>query len=66
MGVDAAARGGIGPEPLTRRGQEALTAAIAGSRLVVYPDAGHGLHWEEPERFAADLTAFAKDLAVRG
>jgi non-heme chloroperoxidase len=53
-------------DALTRRGQEALTAAIAGSRLVVYPGAGHGLHWEEPERFAADLTAFAKDLAVRG
>ena len=50
---------------MLRRGQEALTAAIAGSRLVVYPGAGHGLHWEEPERFAAELTAFAKDLAVR-
>jgi non-heme chloroperoxidase len=41
-----------------RREQEALAAAIAGARLVVYPDAGHGFHWEEPARFAADLVAF--------
>jgi pimeloyl-ACP methyl ester carboxylesterase len=31
---------------------------------VVYPGAGHGLHWEEPERFAADLTTFAEDLTA--
>lgn len=52
-------------DTLTGSGQEALTAAIAGSRLVVYPSAGHGLHWEEPERFAADLTAFIKNPVIR-
>jgi pimeloyl-ACP methyl ester carboxylesterase len=52
-------------DTLTGGGQEALTAAIAGSRLVVYPGAGHGLHWEEPERFAADLTAFIKNCGGR-
>jgi pimeloyl-ACP methyl ester carboxylesterase len=37
---------------------EALAGAIAGAELVVYPEAGHALHWEEPQRFAADLMAF--------
>lgn len=52
-------------DTLTQNGQEALTAAIAGARRVVYPGAGHGLHWEEPERFATDLTAFAESVVVR-
>ena len=41
-----------------RPDQDALQTAIAGSRLVVYERAGHALHWEEPERFAADLVNF--------
>lgn len=41
--------------------QEALAAAISDAQLVVYPG-GHAFHWEEPERFAADLTAFAEQL----
>jgi pimeloyl-ACP methyl ester carboxylesterase len=47
----------------SRRDQEALLAAIAGSRLVVYEGAGHALHWEEPERFARDVVDFARELA---
>lgn len=50
-------------DALTGGEQEPLTAAIAGSRRVVYPGAGHGLHWEEPARFAADLAAFAGEVA---
>ncbi len=46
-----------------RSDQETLAAAIAGSRLVVYPGAGHAFHWEEPERFAADLVAFTESVA---
>jgi pimeloyl-ACP methyl ester carboxylesterase len=49
-----------------RRDQEALVAAIAGSRLLVYEGAGHAVHWEEPERFAADLVAFARTLVRDG
>lgn len=45
-----------------RSEQEALLAAIKGSQLVVYPGAGHALHWEEPGRFATDLVAFIKNL----
>jgi non-heme chloroperoxidase len=46
-----------------RSEQEALAATIAGARLLVYPGAGHCLHWEEPARFAADLAAFAERVA---
>lgn len=41
-----------------REEQDALAARIADSKLVVYNGAGHALHWEEPQRFAADLLAF--------
>ena len=46
-------------DPLSpRHEQDALTAALADARLIVYPAGGHNLHWEEPRRFAADLVAF--------
>jgi non-heme chloroperoxidase len=41
-----------------RRDQDVLLAAIRGSRLVVYEEAGHAAHWDEPEHFAADLAEF--------
>jgi pimeloyl-ACP methyl ester carboxylesterase len=41
-----------------RSDQDALAVAIEGARLIEYPGAGHGLHWDEPERFAADLAGF--------
>jgi hypothetical protein len=43
--------------------QEALARAIPYARLVVYEDAGHAPHWEEPARFAGDLVDFA-DIAT--
>lgn len=47
---------------LSRSDQEMLAAAIEDSRLIVYGGAGHSPHWEDPERFAADLAAFMEDL----
>lgn len=44
-----------------RSEQDALLAAIPGARLIVHEGAGHAMHWEDPERFAAELTAFAEE-----
>jgi non-heme chloroperoxidase len=43
---------------------EALRSTIPGARLVVYEDAGHAMHWEDPARVAADLASFVRDLAA--
>ena len=42
-----------------RAQQDALVAAIRDARLIVHDGAGHAFHWEDPERFAAELAAFA-------
>jgi non-heme chloroperoxidase len=43
----------------TRAEQDWLLETLAAARLEVYEGTGHAVHWEEPERFAADLAAFA-------
>jgi len=50
---------------LPRSDQETLAAAITGSRLLVYPGAGHAFYWEDPGRVASDLTAFIADLETK-
>jgi pimeloyl-ACP methyl ester carboxylesterase len=45
--------------------QQAMLRLIRGSRLVEYTDAGHALHWEEPERFARELATFVHSVAAR-
>jgi pimeloyl-ACP methyl ester carboxylesterase len=41
-----------------RAEQERLLGTIPGAALRVYPETGHALHWEQPERFAEDLRTF--------
>lgn len=45
-----------------RSDQEALAAAIPGSRLVAYEGTGHVVHWEQPERVAADLVRLVERI----
>ncbi|TVR95932.1 MAG: alpha/beta hydrolase [Rhodospirillales bacterium] len=42
---------------------EFVRDAVPDGRLLVYPGADHSPHLAEPERFAADLAAFADSLA---
>jgi pimeloyl-ACP methyl ester carboxylesterase len=44
----------------TRANRDALAAAIPGARHVTYPHLGHALHWEDPDRVAADVFAFLR------
>jgi non-heme chloroperoxidase len=44
---------------VTRAAQDRLVETIPQARLVVYEGTGHAIHWEEPQRFAAQLAAFA-------
>ena len=46
----------------SRQDQDALTRALVASRLIVYSETGHALHWEEPEHFADDLVSFIERL----
>jgi non-heme chloroperoxidase len=48
----------VGP----REEQLRIAASIPGATLTVYEGTGHALHWEEPERFAADVAAFAAEV----
>jgi pimeloyl-ACP methyl ester carboxylesterase len=47
---------------LPRGDQEILAARVAGSSLKVYPDVGHLVLWEVPERVADDAAAFLRSL----
>ena len=47
---------------IPRSDQEALTAAIPDSRLLVCPGAGHAFYWEIPERVAVELAHWIANL----
>lgn len=41
-----------------RTAQDRLLTVLPRARLLVYPEAGHGFHWEDPGTVARDLAAF--------
>jgi pimeloyl-ACP methyl ester carboxylesterase len=43
-----------------RDDQETLLHNIPQASLKAYPETGHALHWERPQRFTADLLAFIR------
>jgi pimeloyl-ACP methyl ester carboxylesterase len=45
-------------------GQPALARALPAAGRLTYQGAGHALHWEEPARFASDLSRFASALGA--
>lgn len=49
-----------------REEQERLASGIAGARLVALEGTGHAPQWEEPDRVAAEIAAFADTLADAG
>ena len=42
----------------SRSDQDVLLAGIKQSKLIVYQETGHALHWEQPARFTKDLIDF--------
>ena len=46
----------------TRREQEELLRGMKDARLVVFENAGHAVHWDEPARAARDIAAFVAEL----
>ena len=48
---------------IPRNEQDVLMKTLPDARLEVYEGVGHALHWEQPERFAADVVAFSRYCA---
>lgn len=54
---------GAGDELLTLDDEQAMSAAIRGSQLIVYENTGHLVLWERPERVAADVIGFMAEIS---
>jgi non-heme chloroperoxidase len=48
-----------------REEQVLLAAAIPGAELTVHEGTGHALHWEDPQRVAADIAGFVSPRGRR-
>lgn len=46
--------------------QDQMLHLLPRSELIVYPDVAHTPRWEQPERFAADLSSFAARSLAAG
>ena len=46
----------------SRGDQDLLRSLLPKSRLLVYEQVGHALHWEQPLRFVNDLADFVATL----
>ena len=44
------------------RDEEQLLKGIANAKFMIYENTGHALHWEEPARFANDLSSFIRNV----
>jgi pimeloyl-ACP methyl ester carboxylesterase len=47
---------------VSRAAQDALAARVPSAALIVYEGVGHTPRWEDPKRFASDVTAFVDRL----
>jgi non-heme chloroperoxidase len=48
---------------IPRESQDELLESLGDARLEVYEGVGHALHWEQPQRFAADVAEFSRYCA---
>jgi pimeloyl-ACP methyl ester carboxylesterase len=51
---------------LSREDASDLARTIQGARSIIYPDAGHVVHWEQPEPLARDISSFIAGLSESG
>ena len=51
---------------LTDLAEQKTLASLIGGRLIVYPDAGHAPHWEDPAQVADEIAAFVREPAHTG
>jgi non-heme chloroperoxidase len=48
----------------SKEDQIQLNNSIKESKLLIYENTGHALHWEDPEKFVNDLLTFINQLSV--
>ncbi|MET8860566.1 alpha/beta hydrolase [Streptomyces sp. NPDC004579] len=46
--------------------QRTIVDAVHGADFIAYPETGHSVHWEQPERVVADITAFVTRIEHPG